>query len=57
MTSTQTTIAQKLIAEEKATTDLANKSWYEECEGAEEGEIMTVSYEFNFFFRFFIKSF
>lgn len=46
MTSTLTTIAQKLVGAEQAIDDLANKSWYDVCEETEEGEIMTVSKPF-----------
>lgn len=46
MTSTHTTIAQKLVGAEQAIDDLANKSWYDVCKETEEGKIMTVSKPF-----------
>lgn len=46
MTSTHTTIAKKLVGAEQAIDNFANKSWYDDCEESEEGEIMTVSKPF-----------
>lgn len=57
MTSTHTTIVQKLVAAEQSIADFANKSWYDECEEAVEGNIMTVSkplYLVLFLFDFFL---